>query len=78
MPQVPFAFELESEPPNDNSVKKTVTKLLFGCSAKVGPMGFLRIVIWPFDQLYPNLMNGNSVTVLSPNCHSAVQISTQT
>ena len=40
-------------------------------------MFFLRTVIWPFDQLYPNLMNGNSVTVLSPNCYSVVQTKTQ-
>ena len=34
--------------------------------------------IMPFDQLYPNLMNGNSATVLLPNYHSAVQTQTLT
>ena len=29
--------------------------------------------IQPFDRLDPNLMNGNSVTVLMPNYHSAIQ-----
>ena len=46
----------------------------------------VRITIRPFWKsesngqmwLYPNLMNGNSVTVLSPNYHSAVQTQTQT
>ena len=38
---------------------------------------FLQIVIQPFDQLYPNLTNGNSVTVLLLNCHLAVQTQTQ-
>ena len=29
-----------------------------------------QVSIWPFDRLYPNLMNSNLATVLSPNCHS--------
>ena len=32
---------------------------------------YLQIAIRLFDQLYPNLTNGNSVTVLLPNCHLA-------
>ena len=49
------------------------------------------ITIWPFreqsveqpnaiqlfDPLHPNLMNGNSATVLSSNCHSADQMQTE-
>ena len=37
----------------------------------------LQIAIQPFNQLYPNLTNGNSETVLSPKCHLAVQTKTQ-
>ena len=37
----------------------------------------LQIAIRPFNQLYPNLANGNSVTVLLLNCHLAVQTQTQ-
>ena len=34
--------------------------------------------IQPFDWLYPNLMNGNSVTALSQKYHLAIQTQTQT
>ena len=51
MPQVPFAFEFESERPNFHLTAQE--KLVKGS-------------------------NGNSATVLSPNCHLATQSKTQT
>ena len=77
MPQVPFAFEFESERPNGNSATKQSPNHHSTILEK--SVKWLKVkAIWPFDPLYPNLMNVNLATVLSPNYHSAVQTQTQT
>ena len=62
MPQVPFAFEFESERPNDNSVTKHLSRLPFVKFRKVGQMAELATVL----------------SALSLNWHSAVQTQMQT
>ena len=71
MARVPFVFEFESEWLNDNSATKQLLNYHWAISEKWSNAILL------FVQLYPNLMNGNSMTVLSLNCHSAIQIQTQ-
>ena len=67
MPPVPFEFETEQL--NGNSA----TKQSLNCYSAIQEKSVKQLNgIWLFDQLYPNLMNGNSVTVLSPNNHSAI------
>ena len=77
MPQDPFAFafEFESEHLNGNSVTKQ--SLNYHSAILENSVKWLNVAA-PFDQLYPNLMNGNLATVLLPNYHSAVQTQTQT
>ena len=72
--QFPLASEFESEWPNGNSVTKQWLNYHSAISEKL--VEWLN-AIWPFDQLYPNLMNGNLVTVLLLNDHSVVQTQTQ-
>ena len=75
MPKVLFAFEFDSEWPNGNSVTKQSRNYhlaILECSVEWPN------AICPFGRLYPNLTNGNLVTVLSPNCHAPVQTQTQT
>ena len=69
MAQVPFAYEFEWS--NGDSATKHLSNY---CSAISEKLVQWPNVIQPFDQLYPNVMNGNSVTVLSANCHSGIRV----
>ena len=75
MPRVPFAFEFECEWQNGSLATKH--SLNYHLAILEKSVEWLNAV-WLFDRLYPNLMNGNSATVLSLNYHSAAQTQTQT
>ena len=75
IPQIPCAFEFESEWPNGNLVTKqslnchsaNLEKLVEGTNGNLAT-----------KQFESGWLNDNSMTVLLPNCHSAVQTQTQT
>ena len=73
IPQIPFAFEFESEQPNGNSVTKQLPYYHSSDLDKVGQTT-KRLI----DQTFLKGPNGNSVTVLLLTCHSAVQTQTET
>ena len=71
MPQIPFAFKFESECQFGN---KTVTELSFNHSDS---NCFVAKLPFGHSTNFPNWLNGNSVTVLSPNCHLAIKTQIQ-
>ena len=84
IPQVPFAFEFESERPNGKSAIKQSPNYHSSDLDKVKlPNGNLEtkqslnchLAVRP---TFPNLTTGNSATVLPLNSHSAIQTQTQT
>ena len=71
IPEIPFVFELELESERPNGNLATVLSAL----DKVSQTAEWYSAIPP---IFLKWLNGNSVTVLSPNCHSAIQTQTQT
>ena len=69
-----FVFEFESERPNGNLMTKQLPNYHLPALDKVSQTAEWYSAIPTFLKW----LNGNSVTVLSPNCHSAIQTQTQT
>ena len=71
MPQVPFAFEFESERPNSNSVTKPSPNYHPSDLDKVGQTVERHLAI---RLTFPKRPNGYSVTKQLPNYHSAFRL----
>ena len=71
MPQVPFAFEFESERPNSNSVTKPSPNYQPSDLDKVGQTVEWHLAI---RLTFPKRPNGYSVKKQLPNYHSAVRL----